>query len=254
VRFLWLLLFWVLATPAFSASFDCSTDSLSTVEQLICQRPELSQLDTQLAKQFKSTREVMDNSVLRASQIHWMTHHQRPCGQEANTDAQVACLTKALERRLLTLSTWEALMKQPSAATEYEQLLYKHSLASACQEAYSTVDIKNCQYKTLIFLEDTMALYLVAAKQVARDTEAMYQALDSTIYSAQEVIEELTQIQKQWHSYAKNSCGFWLTANPQGTVYPVAANSCLANSYVTRLALIHTQLLADSSMALPKVF
>ena len=81
MRFLWLLLFWVLATPAFSASFDCSADSLSTVEQLICQRPELSQLDTQLAKQFKSTREVMDNSVLRASQIHWMTHHQRPCGQ-----------------------------------------------------------------------------------------------------------------------------------------------------------------------------
>lgn len=254
MRIFWLTLLWLFATPALAASFNCSAGSLNATEQLICDTPTLGQLDIQLAKQFKATQKVMDKSTLRASQIQWIKLRQRSCEQQENRDEHVDCLANSLQQRTMTLSTWATLVQQPQRAVEYEEILHSQPGTNGCSDAASTYDIKRCQHKTHIFLEDTMALYLLAAKEAAQATEKMYRTQGSEFYSAAKTMRELEEIQQRWQSYAQDSCGFWTTANPQGTLYPVMANSCLANSYVERLALIYAQILGENQRTLPKVF
>lgn len=246
-----LLLF---TSPVMAASFDCTAPALNSTEQLICTTPALAELDVQMAAQYAATQQTVDNGALRASQRQWISKQQRVCTQESQREAQVACLTGTLQQRLTTLATWAALVQQPKHAQAYETLLYNQAGNESCHTAENTYQIKSCQHKTLQFLQATTQLYLAAAEKAAKATEATYRELDSSVYSAATVLAELQEVQQQWQRSAYSSCAFWSTANPQGTLYPVLANSCLIDSYTSRLALLYQQMLHGNGLALPKVF
>lgn len=245
----------LLATsPAMAASFNCSADALNRTEQLICSTPHLAKLDVQLATQYAATQQVVNKDALRASQREWISKQQRACAKGNQREAQIACLDNTLQQRLAALATWAVLMQQPEQAADYEKLLYDQAGNEDCHNTTNTYHTKTCQHKTLQFLQATMQLYLAAAETAAKSDEATFREFGSQVYSATKVIATLHNVQQRWHNYAHDSCAFWTTANPQGTLYPVLANSCLIDTYTSRLHLLHQQMLSASWLALPKVF
>src|SRR5215510_10596705 len=80
---------------AHGASFDCSR-ATSSVEKLVCNDAELSQLDDKLALRYKeaSADSSKNQSELRADQKRWLAH-RNSCGDRAC--AKTAYVTRLSE-------------------------------------------------------------------------------------------------------------------------------------------------------------
>jgi uncharacterized protein len=94
----------VLVPSARAASFDCAKAS-SFVEKAICSDKQLSGMDDQLARLYKTARGAASNAALEAEQKAWLS------SRDQCTDA--ACLKKAYADRIAALSGPAAV---PSAA------------------------------------------------------------------------------------------------------------------------------------------
>lgn len=85
------------ASPAYSASFDCSKAS-SLTERTICNNPTISVLDDKLGSAYKSAMsKTNDQSKLKADQIAWIKE-SRLCGGDSY------CLEKSYKERISALS------------------------------------------------------------------------------------------------------------------------------------------------------
>jgi len=90
----------VAATQA--ASFDCSKAG-TKVEHMICDSPELSKLDDELAKEFQKASKVassVNQNQFKVNQRYWLN--------ERNQCADVACLREKYKERLAFFQGVEA--------------------------------------------------------------------------------------------------------------------------------------------------
>ena len=82
--------------PAAAASFDCKK-ATSKVEKLICQSPELSKLDNNLARTYKSVLvSATDKVWLKKDQMAWLKYTRNGC-------PTVVCLDEAYKARIAVL-------------------------------------------------------------------------------------------------------------------------------------------------------
>lgn len=86
-----------LALSAQAASFDC-TKASTKVERIICDNPEISKLDEELNTAYKATlQDVKQVDSIKQAQKQWM--------KERNSCSDAACVKRAYEARLSSLST-----------------------------------------------------------------------------------------------------------------------------------------------------
>ena len=82
--------------PAAAASFDCKK-ATSKVEKLICQSPELSKLDNNLARTYKSALvSATDKVWFKKDQMAWLKYTRNGC-------PTVVCLDEAYKARIAVL-------------------------------------------------------------------------------------------------------------------------------------------------------
>ncbi|UYD57515.1 hypothetical protein OFDDKENP_00139 [Aeromonas phage B614] len=60
MKFVSIIAFGLLSSSAMAASFDCNTPGLKTIEKAICQVPDLSLMDEQLADAYKVVRHIKE--------------------------------------------------------------------------------------------------------------------------------------------------------------------------------------------------
>lgn len=83
--------------PAVAASFDCKK-AASEVEKLICENPELSKLDDDLAQAYKNALiSAADKEALKKNQVWWLKFTRNIC--QAAT-----CLDEAYKARIIELT------------------------------------------------------------------------------------------------------------------------------------------------------
>lgn len=87
------LLFFVFSVEAVAASFDCAK-SLTAVEQAICSDANLSYLDEELNKIYKSVHTGQPDVAI--SQKKWLLHSRNRCGS-------TVCLDSAYKKRISEL-------------------------------------------------------------------------------------------------------------------------------------------------------
>jgi uncharacterized protein len=103
-----------LALPAQGASFDCAKAS-TKVEHMICDNPELSKLDDELAAKFKSAQPGgADRAELVRDQRQWLS--------ERNACPSVACVKDAYEKRLTALTGEQKSHELPESASEKDKV------------------------------------------------------------------------------------------------------------------------------------
>jgi uncharacterized protein len=93
IRF-FVLISLLLSTTAQAASFDC-TKAGTTVEHMICDNPEISKLDDELAKEFQKASRVVSSvnqEQFKVNQRYWL--------KERNQCADVACLREKYKERV----------------------------------------------------------------------------------------------------------------------------------------------------------
>lgn len=86
-------LFVSLVVPAQAASFDCRK-ARTHVEKTICADPTLSQLDSDMAVQYRQSRQqASDTSSLISEQKRWLTYQRNTC-------QSTSCLTREYQEKL----------------------------------------------------------------------------------------------------------------------------------------------------------
>lgn len=100
-RTAWIVVGWlVLGGAAQAASFDCEK-AHTKVERIICDNPEISKLDDELAERYKSAlKDKSRTASIRKSQKQWI--------KDRNGCADVGCIKRAYEERLLLLDSKSA--------------------------------------------------------------------------------------------------------------------------------------------------
>lgn len=101
------------STPLLAASFDCTKAAMS-VEKLICNNEDISSLDDQLAKSYKSALEkTSDKEGFKKTQAEWLKQ-QRLC-------KDVACLSNVYQERISALNSQTSSSLIASAASQSSQ-------------------------------------------------------------------------------------------------------------------------------------
>lgn len=106
--------------PAFSASFDCASPSVTRpADKFICANPSISLLDEQLAKTFNQTKAQLSESAAQsfvAGQKSWLAYWPRLCstdgkGRQFDRAEGAQCLTEEYKRRIaeLKLNTFDGM-------------------------------------------------------------------------------------------------------------------------------------------------
>lgn len=111
----------LIASPAFSASFNCDKAS-TTVERLICLDSNLSAQDEILSKTYIETREKLDTEdklKLKKEQIAWLT--------ERNNCSSAECIKASMNSRIKSLRGGQPLA---SAASKVEPELFRETAIS----------------------------------------------------------------------------------------------------------------------------
>lgn len=81
-KFIGLIALFVLPLEAQSASFDCKKSS-ATVERLICNNPELSEIDSNLSQIYaKALTQSSDKPTLKKQQREWLQYVRNKCGDD----------------------------------------------------------------------------------------------------------------------------------------------------------------------------
>lgn len=135
-----ILCFVLTAIPVFSgfvraASFDCSIDTLTKVERVICSDQELSQLDDQIAVAYHAAMANAGNkTMLRNRQRGWL--------RQRNQCKDIPCLKDIYMRRLAELSEGAAVFR-PSGAKDASQ-------ATAGAVTKEVIERSNFEYATKV--------------------------------------------------------------------------------------------------------
>jgi uncharacterized protein len=103
----WVLVLSVAAVPARAASFDCAK-AASKVEKMICADPVVSQLDSDLARDYSSARPALGAGAtcLVSDQRQWLRTVRNRC-------ASVDCLKHVYRERLVELNDLQASAAAP---------------------------------------------------------------------------------------------------------------------------------------------
>lgn len=105
-----LIALFLTSPPLLAASFDC-TKAATSVEKLICNNEDISSLDDQLAKSYKSALEkTSDKEGFKKAQVEWLKQ-QRLC-------KDVACLSSVYQERISVLNNQ---VSSSSTASETSQ-------------------------------------------------------------------------------------------------------------------------------------
>lgn len=86
-------------SPVGAASFDCSKTDLAADEKTICENRALNDQDVKMATTFDILTQLMamgSRDALKTEQSEWLKHRQ-------TCEADVACLTKAYDERMVKL-------------------------------------------------------------------------------------------------------------------------------------------------------
>lgn len=103
----WMILGWLLLASAQAASFDCAK-AQAKVEHLICDNPEISKLDEELAAGYKAAlQERVQAEAARREQKRWV--------KERNACADAGCVRGVYETRLSALTRGYTLMMSKDA-------------------------------------------------------------------------------------------------------------------------------------------
>ncbi|HAF45131.1 MAG: hypothetical protein A2100_00130 [Sideroxydans sp. GWF2_59_14] len=102
-----------LVATAHAASFDCAKAG-TKVEHIICNDPQISHMDEQLAQNYKTALQDQSNAKLgKQEQRQWM--------KERNVCADVACVQEAYRKRIAQLSTTQGIEKEKPIAIMQRQ-------------------------------------------------------------------------------------------------------------------------------------
>jgi len=125
-----------LATPAMSASFDCGKKGSSN-EQLICDDPQLSAMDDQLAKTFKVLRRKMadPHAFTVASDQQWIWREKNCHSRECLVDWYQKRQTELLDGLRAVLSAAESTEQMHATAANNATLAPSAQAAMAAMAA-----------------------------------------------------------------------------------------------------------------------
>jgi uncharacterized protein YecT (DUF1311 family) len=110
----WVVLGWLWMASAQAASFDCAK-AQAKVEHLICDNPDISKLDEELAAAYKAAlQDKAQAEAIKRAQKQWM--------KERDGCADVACVKLAYETRLSILSSPDGLGNMHESVGLYKMI------------------------------------------------------------------------------------------------------------------------------------
>ena len=167
-RVAWLALGLMASVTAQAASFDCAKAS-TKVEHLICDNPEISKLDDELATSYKAA--LHDQS--KAGQVR---HAQRQWLNERNICADVACLREKYKERLTFFQVVEA----SAARTSSDKKLYPpYPDVWGYELPYPTENDRDATYSGYVNPDGGVSFLIITdIKRIKGSYEAKFASLD----------------------------------------------------------------------------